>query len=117
MTPVQTAALLSALSTEFADMSQAAEGLSGVVMDHARLVPPADRSRVLTQAQAIDALVQRLVALGDLAGSLSEDRPVDLVLNAVPLADLGDRLRQAVLSTCTQAQAPSLQSGDLHLFD
>jgi hypothetical protein len=117
MTPTQAAALLSALSTEFADMGEAVETLSGVVLDHARLVPPADRARVLGQAQAIDLLSQRLAALRDLSIALSDGRSVDAVLDAVPLADMADRLRLAVVGAGPDRPAPRAAAGDLLLFD
>jgi hypothetical protein len=115
MTPAQVNALLSALSAECAEMGGAADGLATVVFEHARGLPAAERGPVVVQAQAIDLLVQKLAAIADLAGALSEGRPVDAAIDALPLADLAARLRAAVLGG-PAGPAPS-DSGDLLLFD
>ena len=117
MTPAQITALLSALSTEFSAMRETVEGLSDLMREHALLAAAADRPRVLTQAQGVDALRQELDALGDLAAALGGGRPIEGVLDAVPLADLADRLRRAVSDTDLEARPAPAATGELVLFD
>lgn len=116
MTPSQTRALLSALSAECAEMAAAAEGLSTVVFEHARGLPAAERGPVVVQAQAVDLLVQKLAALAGLADALSEGQPVEAAIDALPLADLADRLSSSVLQRAV-ARAAEPSDGDLVLFD
>lgn len=116
MTPTQTRDLLSALSAECAEMGAAADGLAAVVFEHARGLPAAERGPVVVQAQAVDLLTQKLAALSAFADALSDGQPVETALDAVPLADLADRLSAAVLGRARAAAiAPS--DGDLVLFD
>lgn len=117
MTPSQTAALLSALSRELAGMARTVERLEDLVMAHARLVDPADRAAVLTRAQDVDSLGQRMHALRQLTESLAEGRPVEAVLDAIPLADLADTLGRAILARDAGEAAPRVAAGDLALFD
>ncbi|NJC39813.1 hypothetical protein GGQ87_000071 [Brevundimonas alba] len=116
MTPAQTTSLLSALSSEFATMRETVDGLAGLVLDHARVVATADRAGVLVQAQAIDALGQRLQALEDLSRGVAEGHPIAAALDLVPLTDLADRLRGPVLNL-GDVTPQSAMAGDLALFD
>lgn len=117
MTSAQNLALLSAFSSEFSTMIGQVETLSDLVRDHARLTAPADRSRVLTQAQGVDALSQRLHALRGLASALANEQPVDAALDAVPLADLAESLRRAILNSDPELASATAGAGDLMLFD
>lgn len=116
LTLAQTQALLAALSTECAEMAAAAEGLSTVVFEHARGLPAAERGPVVVQAQAVDLLVQKLAALAALTDALSEGQTVESAIDALPLADLVDRLSSAVLER-TRARAAEPSDSDLVLFD
>lgn len=116
MTPSQTRALLSVLSAECAEMAAAAEGLSTLVFEHARGLPAAERGPVVVQAQSVDLLVQKLAALSALTDALSSGRPVETAIEALPLADLVDRLSSAVLERA-RARAAESSDGDLVLFD
>jgi hypothetical protein len=117
MTPARTAALLSALSRELADMILSVEGLEALVMAHARLAAPADRADVLTRAQDVDSLGQRLHALHRLTASLAAGRPVEAALDAIPLADLAGQLRGAIRGRGAEDASPRAAAGDLSLFD
>ncbi len=117
MTPSQTAALLSALSRELAGMTRTVQGLEDLVMAHARLVAPADRAAVLTRAQDVDSLGQRMHALRQLTESLAEGRPVEAVVDAIPLADVAGLLRRAILARDAGEAAARVAAGDLTLFD
>lgn len=117
MAPAHTAALLSALATELADMRGTVEGLSDMVMNHVLLSAPQDRSGILTQAQEIDALSQNLHALQDLSRALSEGSSMAAALESIPLAGLSDRLRRAVLGVDHATPPSPVLAGDLMLFD
>lgn len=118
MNPVRTAALLSALSTEFVAMRRTVDDLQGLVSDHVLQTPPDARAGVMLQAQAVDALSQQLDALGGITGALARGEPVESALEGVLLADLSDRLRQALLAAHPLPQpVPGLAPGDLALFD
>lgn len=116
MTPAQNAALLRALSRELADMTRTVEGLEDLVLAHARLAAPADRADVLVQAQGVDSLGQRLQALRQLTECLADGRPVESVLDAIPLADMADQLRRALGREAGDVM-PRAAAGDLALFD
>jgi hypothetical protein len=115
MNPTPTPALLSGLSDELSSMIPLVEGLSALVFDHAIKAAPEDRPQILTQAQAVDDLAQRLEALRDLAAALSRGVPVDAALDAMRLAEVAGRLRIATLGGETiQANGPP--AGELVLF-
>ncbi|MFN3932432.1 MAG: hypothetical protein ACK4JY_11855 [Brevundimonas sp.] len=116
MSPSQTRALFSGLSTELAAMMETVDGLTDLVTEHARLTPPDLRSGVLVKAQAIDDLHQTLDALRALSGALSSGAPVEDALADLPLAALAGRLQSAVTPTLTRL-TPATQSGDFVLFE
>lgn len=118
MSPAQTTAFLSALSSEFGAMTRTVDGLSGLVMEHARQVAPGARPEVLVQAQAVDALSQALDALRGLTESLARGEGFETALDAVLLADLSTRLRQALPTSAPPSQpVAGPAAGDLMLFD
>jgi len=108
-------AMFAAYATELADIGQGIEGLSNMVSDHVRQCAPEDRTRALRDAQAIDVLTQRLDAMRALSLALSNGEPVEDALTVIPLADLANRLRSAVLAPSAVA-APIADAGDLMLF-
>lgn len=117
MTSAETTALLTALSAELAAMRATVAALDFLMLDHVRLVAPADRAGVLVRAQAVDALGQQLQALRDLSLTLAEGAPIPAALDRIPLADLADRLRKTVLNHEVAAPSAPALPGDLALFD
>ncbi len=117
MTAAQHLALLSALSSEFLAMRGTVDRLETLVLDHARTVAAVDRASVLVQAQAVDALGQRLQALHDLSRALAEGGAVAAAIDLVPLADLADPLRQSILEVEAAPAASPATPGALTLFD
>jgi len=116
MTPSQTGAMFQAFSAEFAAMGESIEGLSGLFSEHVRQLAAEDRPRVLYEAQALDELAQRLDALRSLATDLARGERVEVALDCVPLADLADRIREAVLIS-TPERRPKPVAGDMILFE
>ena len=115
MERAQSEAMFAAYAVELAEVGQGIESVSAMVSDHVRQCAPADRPAALRDAQAIDVLTQRLDAMRALAVALSRGETVEAALSVVPLADLANRLRSAVLvpSSITPASG---ESGDLMLF-
>ena len=119
MTPERTRALLSALAAEVTDVADGVEALSGLLN---RLISGdgvLDRADALRQAQAVDDLVQRCRALGDVAAGAAGGRDLDALLDATPLADLADRLRVSGAPEARHDHRPDIRPapGDVHLFD
>ena len=120
MSPDRT--LMTALAAEFADMADGVEGLAALTSALIRTADAATRPQALMQAQAIDALVQRCLALRDVSAGLAEGRALETVLAEVPLTDLAVRLGGAssLLAdrprTAANADVTS-DAGDLMLFD
>jgi hypothetical protein len=108
--------LLSAMSTELAAMAGTVDSLAGLVADQVRQSEGEARVRALVEAQAIDDLSQRLVALSGVAGAVAEGVDVETALAAVSLADLSQRLRG---THPTNVGGPVAQSvaGDVMLFE
>lgn len=118
MNPARTSAFLSALSTEFAAMRRTVDDLAGVVSDHVQQTAPDARAAAMLQAQAVDALSQRLDALSGVTGALARGEPVVNALDGILLADLSGRLRQALLAADPVPQPVAGPApGDLALFD
>jgi hypothetical protein len=115
MTPNPTLALLSGFADELSSMIPVVEGLSALVFDYALKAEPDDRPRVLTQAQSVDDLTQRLEALRDLTEAVSRGVAVDAALDALRLADVAGRLRIAMVGAET-ARDQSPPAGELVLF-
>lgn len=120
MTPDRTRALLSAFAAELADVADGIEGLSDLIGRLIAAEDVIDRSDALVRAQAIDALVQRCRALGDVAASAATGRDLDVLLDAVPLAELAGRLKAS--GPAAETRSVNLihtrpLPGDVHLFD
>lgn len=120
MTPERTRILMSAFATEFTEVADGIEGLSDLIGRLIAAEGVAERSDALLRAQAIDALVQRCRALGDVACGVAAGDDLDVLLDAVPLAELAGRLKGTVPATeiriVNRADARPA-SGDVHLFD
>lgn len=113
-----TCPLLSGLADELSAIVPLIEGLATLVFEHATAAAPADRAGVLTQAQAVDDLSQRLVAVRDLMASVARGEPVDSALQALPLAEMAARLRRVVLDRAPEPGSASAHgAGELMLFD
>ena len=115
MSPNPTPALLSGLADELSSMIPVVEGLSALVFDHALKANAEDRSRILTQAQAVDDLSQRLEALRGLASALSRGADIQTALDALPLESMAARLRAAGVGG-GPARDDGPDAGDLLLF-
>ena len=115
MERAQAEAMFAAYAIELAEVGQGIEALSAMVSDHVRQCAPGARPAALRDAQAIDVLTQRLDAMRALAAALSQGEPVESALAVVPLADLANRLRSAVLAPSFIPPA-SGEAGDLMLF-
>jgi hypothetical protein len=122
MSPDRTlmAALFTALAAEFADMADDVEGLAALTTLLMQTADAATRPQALMQAQAIDALVQRCLALRDVSTGLAEGRALETVLAEVPLTGLALRLGahkdDAPLRPADPPFHPA-DAGDLMLFD
>lgn len=103
---------LAALAEELTRAGAGVEALSGLVSAYVRDCPPERRAAAITEAQAVDGLVQHLEALAGFARALSEGRSVDAAAGAVTLADLARRL-----AADAPQQPANPPSGDLELFD
>lgn len=101
-------ALLAAVAVELSALRERVEGLSDLVADHVRTLPPQARGAALVQAQSVDETTQTLDALAVLLAAVSEGVTLDAAVAATPLAGLVARLSGA------SAAAPA---GDLVLFE
>lgn len=120
MSPQRTRALFTALSAEFASMADGVEGLAALTSELMRTADAATRPQALQQAQAIDALVQRCLALRDVSEGLGDGRALDTVLAEAPLADLAVRLggrSGGAPHPSTDRSGDPLGAGDLLMFD
>ena len=104
-------ALLTALSAESADMRRQLESLAAMVGDLVRGLPAEARSAILAEAQAFDALGQRLDALTAVLGGLARGEGGADLVAAVPLADMAARLNGAADPSASDP------AGDLVLFE
>ena len=103
--------LLAALAGEIGDVRSGVERVSGLLTDLVRRLPVEHRAEALTDAQALDALIQRLDAVSGVLNGLAEGKSSADAVSGVLLADVAERLQGA-----TSAR-PSAVSGDLMLFD
>jgi|GEM_PF-427895 len=112
--------LMAALAAEFADMADGVESLAALTSALIHTADAATRPQALMQAQAIDALVQRCLALRDVSTGLAEGRALETVLAEVPLADLALRLGAHKDDAPPRPAEPPFHpadAGDLMLFD
>lgn len=113
--PADAPSLLAALATEIGDVRMGVDRVSGLLSDLVRRLPPEHRAEALTDAQALDVLIQRLDAVAGVLHGLSSGQSSADAVSAVLLADMAERLNG---ETPARAPAsPAAASGDLLLFD
>lgn len=118
MTPTRDRDLMTAFATELADVADGVEALSALLNGLISGSDAIDRADALRRAQAVDALVQRCRALGEVAAGVAAGRDPYALIDAVPLADLADRLRAAGSASFSVHNLEARPvPGDLHLFD
>ena len=107
--------LLAALAAEIGDVRSGVDRMSALVSDLVRRLPVEDRAEALTDAQALDVLIQRLDAVAGVLHGLSDGQTSADAVSSVLLADVAGRLGgQSASRAATLSPAPS---GDLLLFD
>lgn len=114
--PAADAALLDAVADELEDLRAGVDAISHLLGDLVRRVPPAERLEVMSDAQRLDEITQRLQALSGLARAVAAGEPPELVVAAIPLSDMAQRLRPAVRRPADDAAPDPAASGDLQLF-
>lgn len=103
--------LMAALAAEIGDVRAGVDRMSALVSDLVRRLPVEDRAEALTDAQALDVLIQRLDAVAGVLHGLSDGQTPIAAVAGVRLTDVADRLQGQ-----TPPRAPA-GSGDLLLFD
>jgi hypothetical protein len=116
MAAAPTSTVFSALATELAHASAGVDQLAVLVCDYVRDRLDHDRPAAVQEAQALDAVGQHLQALCELARALARGEPIETAIDAVPLADLANRLRATTHSSAPVA-TPAPTAGELVLFD
>ena len=111
-TPVDHAALLTAVAEELARARRDMAGIEALVGRLAAHAPAEVRGQALTEAQAADALAQTLDALSIVVRRLGEGATPDGAVAALPLADLAARLGADAEPHASQPSS----SGELLLF-
>jgi hypothetical protein len=106
------AELLIAVAGELISVREQIAGIETLVSDLVRRAAPEERAGILTDAQALDALTQRLEALSGLLRMLGDGAHPAEAVGRLPLADMAERLGAAT----GEATAPSQAPGDLMLF-
>lgn len=106
------AELLTAIAGELMSVREEIDGIETLVSDLVRRAAPEERAGVLTQAQVLDVLTQRLEALSGVLRMLGGGAGPAEAVDRLPLADMAERLRPAA----GEETAPSHASGDLMLF-
>ncbi|WP_295709930.1 hypothetical protein, partial [uncultured Brevundimonas sp.] len=114
--PAADAALLNAVADELEDLRAGVDAISHLLGDLVRRVPPAERLEVMSDAQRLDEITQRLQALSGLARAVAAGEPPELAVAAIPLSDMAQRLRPAVRRPADDAAPDPAASGDLQLF-
>jgi len=110
--PPEHAELLAAVADELMGVREGIDDVEVLVSRLIRLVAPEDRPAALTQAQALDALTQRLEALSGVLRMLSGGASPAEAVGRLGLADMAGRLRPAAGEPPPSPAA----SGDLTLF-
>jgi hypothetical protein len=110
--PPEHAELLAAVADELMGVREGIDDVEALVSRLVRLAPPEDRPSALTQAQALDALTQRLEALSGVLRMLSGGASPAEAVSRLSLADMAGRLRPAA----GEATSSLAASGDLTLF-
>lgn len=107
------ARLLVAVADELMRVRRDVDGVEALVGDLVRHAPAQDRPAALIQAQALDALNQRLEALSGVLRSLGDGASPAEAVSRLPLADMAGRLRPAADAAPT---SNAVNAGDLTLF-
>lgn len=110
--PPEHAELLAAVADELMGVREGMHDVEALVSRLVRLVAPEDRPAALTQAQALDALTQRLEALSGVLRLLSGGASPAEAVSRLALADMAGRLRPVP----GEAMPSPAASGDLTLF-
>lgn len=110
--PSDYARLLEAVADELAQVRQELGGVETLVGDLTRHAPSQDRPRVLTEAQSLDVLIQRVEALSGVLRNLGAGVAPARAVAGVTLTDLAARLNPVD----GEPQAPTANAGDLLLF-
>lgn len=113
--PADAPSLLAALAAEIGDVRSGVERVSGLLTDLVRRLPAEHRAEALTDAQALDVLIQRLDAVAGVLQGLSDGRTSADAVSAVLLADVAVRLTGE--APARAPDHPPASSGDLLLFD
>jgi hypothetical protein len=93
--PPEHADLLAAVADELMLVREGIDGIEALVSDLVRRAPPEERPNALTQAQALDALTQRLEALSGVLRMLGGGASPSEAVSRLSLADMAGRLRPA----------------------
>ena len=118
MSKLDTKSLLTAVSAELSDIRMGVDATAELVSELLALAPPEQRLAYLTRIQAFDVISQRIDALSGLAAAVAGNQPLDTALAALPLAEMGERLRETSLRGGASAGAVAVaDAGDLLLFD
>ena len=110
--PSEHAELLAAVADELMGVREGIDDVEALVSRLVPLAAPKDRPAALTQAQALDALIQRLEALSGVLRMLSGGASPAEAVGRVALADMAGRLRPAA----GEATSSPASAGDLTLF-
>ncbi|OGN49278.1 MAG: hypothetical protein A2352_08165 [Caulobacterales bacterium RIFOXYB1_FULL_67_16] len=110
--PPEHALLLAAIADELTGVREGIDHVEALVSRLVRRAPPEDRAEALTEAQALDALTQRLEALAGVLRMLGNGATPAESVSRISLADMAGRLRPAAGVQTSAAQ----DAGDLMLF-
>lgn len=110
--PPEHAELLAAVADELMRVREGIDGVEALVSVLVRRAPAKERAEALIEAQALDALTQRLEALSGVLRMLGGGATSAEAVGRLALADMAGRLRPAA---GVPASAPPA-SGDLMLF-
>lgn len=114
--PPEHAPLLAAVADELMRVREGIDGVEALVSGLVRRAAPEERAEILGEAQALDALTQRLEALAGVLRMLGGGASPAEAVNRLALADMAGRLRPAAGMASGSPSAPSSESGDLTLF-
>ena len=110
--PPEHAELLVAVADELTRVREGIDHVEALVSALVRRAPPHERGEALTEAQALDALTQRLEALSGVLRMLGGGATPAEAVSRLALADMAGRLRPAAGVQAAAAPDP----GDLMLF-
>lgn len=110
--PSEHAELLAAVADELVGVREGMHDVEALVSRLVRLAAAEDRPATLTQAQALDALTQRMEALSGVLRKLSGGASPAEAVSGVALTDMAGRLRPMA----DEATSSAVMPGDLALF-